>query len=395
MNAPVTVPVSFEFDPFDPATIADPFPSYRILRDELPVYCNDVRDFWAVSRADDVYELIRDWERCSSSEGMDLDETGMIFGRGNFLNLDPPDHNTLRKAVRGSFSARRIADLEPVVRERVGHLLDQIGEQGHADFTSDLAAPLPLSMVSEILGLPESDQAHAGGLIHKVLHRLPGDPDIPAEARAAVVELGTYFEELAADRRRRPREDALSEIVHADFEGRPMEQDMVLGISLTLYAAGSETVSNFVSNALAMLAADPALRADLFGEIEGIPTAIEELLRFEGPIQNLMRTTMSPIGLHDREIPAGARLLLLLGAANRDERKYDNAEGLDLRRPPKRHIAFGEGIHFCLGAPLARLQARILFEELAGRLPDFEIAGPVVRVAKVNSRGVEHLPVAF
>lgn len=388
-------PVAFEFDPYDPATIENPFPSYETLRDEFPVYRNAGRDFWAISRAEDVYDLIRDWERCSSAAGMDLDETGMIFGRGNFLNLDPPDHNVLRKAVRASFSARRIAELEPVVRSRVNHLVDQFAEQGQADFTRDLAAPLPLSMVSEILGVPAGDQDFTGVLIHRVLHRRPGDPSIPREARAAAAELGAYFEELADERRREPREDALSEIVHAEFEGQPMEQEMVLGISLTLYAAGSETVSNFVSNALALLAEAPDVRAELFGDDEGMPTAIEELLRFESPVQNLMRTTTTAISLHGREIPANARLLLLLGSANRDYRKYEDAERLDLKRPPKRHIAFGEGIHFCLGAPLARLQARVVFEVLAQRLPDFEIAGPVVRVAKVNSRGVESLPVAF
>jgi hypothetical protein len=391
----VVSPPAFEFDPFELTTIEDPFPFYRELRDRFPVYRNEKRDFWAISRAEDVYDLIRDWEACSSSRGMDLDETGLIFGRGNFLNMDPPDHNALRKVVRGSFSARRIAQLEPVVRRNVNRLVDRFIDEGQADFARDLAGPLPLSMVSEILGIPEPDQDAMGKLIREVLHRRAGEPAIPPAALAARTELSDYFEELAAERRRRPAEDCFTEIVQAEFDGRPMRQDMVLGISLTLFAAGSETVSNFLSNSLAILARRPSARAEMFRDPSEIQVAIEELLRFESPVQNLVRTTTRSLVVHDQEIPAEARLLLLLGSANRDERKYEDADRLELKRPPKRHIAFGEGIHFCLGAPLARLQARILFEELARRIPEFEITGPTVCVAKVNSRGLESLPVTF
>jgi cytochrome P450 len=392
-----TVVREFEFDPFDPETIEDPFPKYRVLRDELPVYYNRRRDIWAISRADDVHSLMRNWETCSSSKGMDLDDTGLMFGPGNFLNMDPPDHDTLRKLVRPSFTARRIKELEPVARRKVTLLIDRFAGEGHADFARDLSSQLPVAMISELLGVPRSDQDSAGALVHTIMRRRAGDAEIPPESRAANTELADYFEHLAAERRQRPAEDLLTDIVHAEFDGQRMPAEMVLGLSLLLYGAGSETVSNFTSNALVVLARHPEARAELFAEPAGIPVAIEELLRFESPVQNLARSTKKAITLHDQEIPADSRLALLLGSANRDEREWGpQADKLDLKRPLKRrHVAFGEGIHFCLGAPLARLQGRIVLEEIAQRLPKYEINGTVKRVMKVNSRGFESLPVTF
>jgi cytochrome P450 len=297
--------------------------------------------------------------------------------------------------VRASFSARRIGELEPLVRERVAELVDRFAQRGGADFARELAAPLPLWMICAILGVPAADRELMGERIHAVLHREPGEPEIPPAAHAAHDELRGYFAELAAERRTRPQEDALSEMTHAQLDERPLSDEVILGLCLTLFAAGSETVSNFVSNALLLLARHPDARAELFAAPEGIPVAIEELLRYESPVQNLVRTTMHAVTLHGEEIPAESRMLLLLGSANRDERKFEDPDRLDLARPPKRHLAFGEGIHFCLGAPLARLQSRIVLETLAERIPAYEVAGPVRRVAKVNSRGLESLPVAF
>lgn len=386
---------TFSFDPYAPETLEDPFPLYRVLREDFPLYRSEERDFWALSRGPDVYDALRDWQSFSSSRGMDLDETGSMFGAGNFLNLDPPSHDRLRKVVRTSFSARRIGELEPLVRERVAQLVDRFAARGEADFARELAAPLPLWTICTILGVPADDRDAMGERIHTLLHRHPGDPEIPPAAHAAHAELRAYFAELTAERRTRPQADALSEIALAQLDGRPLPDETILGLCLTLFAAGSETVSNFVSNALALLARHPDARAELFAAPDGIPVAIEELLRYESPVQNLVRTTMRPLELHDVEIPAGSRMLLLLGSANRDERRFDGAERLDLKRPPKRHVAFGEGIHFCLGAPLARLQSRVVFETLAQRIPAYEISGPLRRVGKVNSRGVESLPVAF
>lgn len=389
-------PIDFEFDPFDARTIEDPFPSYRILRDDNPVYHNRHRDFWAISRAEDVYALMRDWERCTSSKGMDLDDTGLMFGAGNFLNTDPPEHDVLRKVVRGSFSARRISALAPMIRSKVTDLIDAFVDRGHADLARELTAPLPFATVSSILGVPDSDHNATVKLIDTILHREPGEPEPPPEAWAATAELAEYIEHLSAQRRRQPQEDAMSEIANAQIDGRPLPQEVVLGIALIIYVAGSEPVSNFTSTSLNVLANHPDARAELFGDLSTMmPTAIEELLRFESPLQNMARTTTTSIVLHDTEIPAGARLALLLGSANRDERRFEDADRLDLRRPSKRHIAFGEGVHFCLGAPLARLQGRIVLEEVAARMPHYEISGPLRRLGKVNSRGLESMPVTI
>lgn len=386
---------TFKFDPYAPETIEDPFPAYRVLRDEFPLYRNDERDFWAVSRAEDVYNVQRDWETFSSTKGMDLDATGTIFGPGNFLNLDPPAHDSMRKLVRGDFSARRIASLEPEVRDKTTELLDSFRERGSADLVSELAAPLPLWMVSHILGIPRGDRPHVGDLIHTVLHREAGVSEIPEAAHAAHSDLRHYFAQLVEERRAAPKDDALSSIAHAELDDEPLSDEMVLGLCLLLFAAGSETVSNFISNALVVLDRHPTARAEMFASPEDLPVAVEELLRFESPVQNLVRHTTRPVELHGAEVPADARILLLTGSANRDERKFGDPDRLDLKRPPKRHLAFGEGVHFCLGAPLARLQGRVVFEELGARLPVYEISGPVKRVGKVNSRGVESLPVVF
>ena len=386
---------TFEFDPYATDVIADPFPAYRVLREEHPVYRSERRDFWALSRAEDVYDAMRAWPAFTSRKGMDLDETGSMFGPGNLLNMDPPTHDQLRKVVRGSFSARRIGMLEPAVRARVAELLERFAGRETVDVAAELAAPLPLWMISELLGIPPADREQMGARIHTLLHRAPGDPEIPQAAHEAHAELRPYFAALMSERRRQPREDALSEMVAATIEGVPLSDEVILGLCLTLFAAGSETVSNFLSNSLLVLAEHPDARAALFAEPAGIPTAIEELLRYESPVQNIVRTTTEPTVLHGVELPADSRMLLLLGSANRDERRVEHADRLDLRREPRRHLAFGEGVHFCLGAPLARLQSRVVLEELARRAPRYAVAGPVRRVGKVNSRGLESLPIAL
>ena len=389
-------PLAFAFDPFDAATIADPYPSYQILRDAFPVYHNPDRDLWAISRAQDVSTLMRDWQRCTSSLGMDLDGTGMMYPTGNFLNYDPPEHDVLRKVVRDAFSARRISALEPMIRETVTGLIDRFIDDGQVDIARELTAPLPFTTVSRILGVPESDHDHTVALIRAMLHREPGDEAPPPDAIAATAELSQYIEHLAQRRRAEPREDGMTDIVTGEINGRPLTAAEVLGVSITCYVAGSEPVSNFATTALDVLARHPEARAELFGDLEPmLPGAIEELLRFESPLQNMARTTTEPIELHGVEIPAGARLAMLLGSANRDERRWENADRLDLHRPPKRHIAFGEGVHFCIGAPLARLQGRIVLEEIARRMPEYEVTGPVVRLGKVNSRGMESMPISF
>jgi cytochrome P450 len=388
----------FAFDPFDAATIADPYPSYRTLRDAFPVYHNPQRDLWAISRAEDVNALMRDWERCTSSLGMDLDGTGMMYPEGNFLNYDPPDHDVLRKVVREPFAARRILALEPMVRATVTELIDAFIDTGRADVARELTKPLPFRTVSAILGVPETDTPRTVELIDTMLHREPGQQEPPPAAFAATTELSQYVAWLAQQRRDTPREDAMTQVARGEVDGRPLTDAEILGLTITCYVAGSEPVSNFITTSLDVLARHPDARAELFAGAASadIPaTAIEELLRFESPLQNMARTTTVPIELHGTEIPAGARLALLLGSANRDERRWDDADALDLHRPARRHIAFGEGVHYCLGAPLARLQGRVALEEIARRLPEYEITGPVVRLGKVNSRGMESLPIAF
>lgn len=383
------------YDPFSPATVENPYPTYRILRDNFPVYLNEELGVWAVSRFEDVQQVARDWKAFSSARGVDLDNTNQeLSGPGNFLEMDPPRHDELRKIVRNIFTPKSMQSHEGWVRGKAEELAAGFVERGTADLAEEFSSRLPLLMACHLLGFPEEDSELMGRLFREAFQRTPGTGGIPSHAVDANAKMQDYFMEAIAERRKRPREDVLSQVVTAEIGGEQLEEETT-GMCFLLFAAAIETTSSLISNSLLALGRHPDERAKLIEDPSSISSAIEELLRYDSPIQHLERTTTRPVEMYGRTIPEGAWVVLLFGSANRDERVFDDPDRLDVTRQIKRHLAFGEGIHHCLGAPLARLEARVALETLLPRIREYEVLGPVKRLSKQNLRGLVSLPVVF
>jgi cytochrome P450 len=375
---------------YDPLTLYDdPYPTYRTLRDWAPVYHNATRSVWTLSRFDDVRAAARDWNTFSSASGVDADETKL--GPGEFLSTDPPRHEVLRGIVRPIFAPRRIKLLEDTVRTRVHELLDPLIESGGGDFATDFARRLPLSIVSDLFGVPPSDRPLLEDWFMRIVERIPGEPVIQEDVWAAVGEMQAYVAEAVAERRARPRDDLLTAMASAQLAGQ-LSLEESEGMWQFLLVAGVHTTETLIANGLQLLEPHAGQRRQLADYPVRLPAAIEELLRYDAPVQWLGRVTTRDVTLHDVVIPRGERVLLLWASANRDERAFHDPDQLILDRPVERHLAFGEGIHFCLGAPLARIEARAAFEAMFTRVPEYELAGPIRRMFTRQERGISHLP---
>jgi cytochrome P450 len=376
-----------EYDPF--LFYEDPYPIYRRLRDQAPVYLNRERSIWVLSRFDDVQAAGRDWRTFSSAEGVDIDDSRL--GPGSFLDADPPGHAELRKILHADFTPASLARLEPLIAAKVDALVAALLERGRVDLVDELARRLPVSVVCHLLGAPPEDHAQLERWYADMLYREPGRSDVPEIAERATREMRGYIIAAVTDRLRSPRDDLFSTIAAAHGEGR-LSMDEVDGMCRLLLLAGVHTTSSLIANALMLLEDRAGDRRALAEDPGRIPNAIEELLRYLGPVQSGARVTTRDAELHGVAIPQGERVLLLWASANRDERRYPDPDTLDLGRAPIRNVAFGEGIHFCLGAPLARLEARIAFEALFTRIPEYEIVGPVERHFTFLERGIASLP---
>ena len=377
----------------------DPYPVYRRLRDEAPLYHDDRWNVWALTRFDDVQAATKDWETFSSSvggSGNDLDDTYQLFlPAGDLAGVDPPVHTRLRAALRLAFSPSALRTrFEPIVRRKVVELIDAFADAGHADFARDLARPLPGTTMFSWFGFPEADHPQLLAWFGEMLERDPGERALPDRAIEGRDQLRAYMQTAAEARRTAPREDLMSFLVSANTAGE-ITPDEVLGSSMLLFVAGITTTSGLISNSLLHLDRYPEQRRLMRDDHSLIPAAIEELVRYDAPIQALARSTTRPVDIHDGQIPKGGRVALVWASANRDERRWDDPDRLDIRRAPQRHVSFGDGLHHCLGAPLARLEARILFEELFDRIPDYAVSGPIVRIKTPTDRALESLPVEF
>ena len=377
----------------------DPYPVYRRLRDEAPVFHHERAGLWALSRFDDVQTAAKDWETFSTSSGgrgNDIDDTYQLFlPAGDLAGVDPPLHTRLRGALRLAFSPSALrARFEPIVRRKVLELIDGFADAGHADFARDLARPLPGTTMFSWFGFPEADHPELLAWFGEMLERNAGEPALPPRALAGRDRMRAYMEEAAAERRSAPREDLMSFLVAANDAGE-LSVNELLGASMLLFVAGITTTSGLISNSLLHLDRFPDQRDRIRDEPAVIPGAIEELLRFDAPIQALARTTTRDVSVHDAVIPEGARVALVWASANRDERRWADPDRLDIARPVQRHVSFGDGIHHCLGAPLARLEASIVFEELFRRIPEYAVTGPIVRIKTPTDRALESLPVEF
>lgn len=382
----------FVFDPYDTALIDDPYPTYRTLRDHHPVYHNASRDIWAISRFDDVQEASRDWQRFSSADGVGLRAADQARIGTNLIGSDPPRHDELRKLMRSDFTPRATALLEPMVRHLTRQIISALPSGEPIDAIQAIAWRLPLMVIGKVLEIPDGDLPSLGDLLWtSELLRNPGDPDPPPESVDASASLRRYFADLLARRRRKPGQDPISRIGAALPASADDLADDAIGACNVLFMAGVDSPADAIGVTLMLLARFPEQRAALRAAPAQLPAAIEEAIRYETPVQNQGRTTTEAVELHGVRIPQGARVALVYGAANRDERQFADPDRFDIAREPKRHLGFGEGIHFCLGAPLARLEARVILEVMLDHAPDWECPGHTVWLPKYNQRGLARL----
>lgn len=358
------------YNPFAPP--ANPYPIFQKLRREQPVLHIPEFDIWLVVRFADVQAVTRDWSTYTHRYGVDLDGSDRrFFGRGDFLETDPPDHTTLRAVVKAWFTPRRVAALESHVREVCESLVSALRDTRGGDLVAAYSQPLPLIIGSELLGLPPDDAPLVAHLMDDLLYREPS-PELPDRAVRGAQDLRKYLRGLGRQRRINPAADIISEVAAAVSEG-VIDEDEQVGLCSLMFAAIAPTTQSLITNALVALAQFPDQREWLIANPGELPAAVEESLRWQTPLQHSFRTLTQPGTLGAFEIPEGARVLLLFGAANRDEERWADPEVFDVRREPKRNLAFGEGIHHCLGAPLARLEARVALETFLQAFPTYSV----------------------
>jgi cytochrome P450 len=391
------------YDPFTPEFHEDPFPVYRRLRDEAPVYHNEKWGFWALSRYDDVHNALHDNEVFLNFEGIDLDDTNSQGGAGNIPMLDNPRHDQIRGVVRRHFMPRGIRQLENDIRDTTVALVDEFATRGRADIAQELSWPLPYEVFFDFIGLPQGDDREQ--LIewsHGLKDRDPNSAALTPVAVEATRSSRVYLARMLEARRSSPRDDLLTHIVRSEIDGVPLAEDdiepaaEVVGLVFGLYLAGIETTAGLLSTLFQELAAHPEQQRALRENPRLIPNAVEEGVRYKTPLQLIVRTVSRPVTLHGITIPQGSRVALLLGSANQDERRFDDPGTFNALRPAGRHLGFGEGLHGCLGNPLARLEARIALEVALPRLGEFRPAGPVRRYRSTpNAAVLDRLPISF
>jgi cytochrome P450 len=380
------------YEPFSGALLGDPYPTYAHLRDRAPVWFSERQGFWALSRHEDVHAALKDWKSFSTAEGVDIDGTGAQYGSGDFLEEDPPLHDVLRNVVRRFFLPKHIrADYEKPVRSEVRSLLRRMDAGESADFAEGLAWPLPVAVATTLLGIPADDREHLLALERRFGRRTFGTREVPADALDAAGSLRDYFAGLIESRRARPQADVVTAIATADLDGHPIGEDAV-GMLFLLFVASMETTASAIGNGLALLHTHPDQRAWLARNLDAVEAAVEEILRFEAPVQVTKRVTTSDIEMRGAGIPAGADVFLVLASANRDPRRWERADEFDVRREHRRQVAFGDGIHHCLGAPLARLELRLVLEEILSSYPRYELGGDPRRLESHFIRGFVELP---
>jgi cytochrome P450 len=367
------------WDPFDPALRVDPYPLWKRLRDEEPVYYNDRHDFWALSRFRDIERAHKDPETFSSAHGTTVEiMSAEPFDTGMIIWLDPPKHTILRKLVSRAFTGRRVAMLEDRIREVSARLLDaQVGRTSF-DYIQDFSAILPPTIISSLLGVPAADQERMRHVIDDIFHIEDGVGMMNQTSMNARATLNEYLGGQFADRRTHPTDDMFTDLVQAeivDDEGilRRLTDPELMDFGTVVFVAGTETVARHLGWVVDVLEAYPDQRAELAKDFSLVPNAIEEILRFEPPSPVNARWTTRDVTIEGVTIPHGSRVILLTGAAGRDERKYPDPDVLDIRRTVDLHLTFGYGIHFCLGAALARMEGRIGLEETLKRWPEWKV----------------------
>jgi cytochrome P450 len=384
-----------EYSPFDRDIAHNPYPVYRELRDEAPVYHNEQVGFWALSRYADVVAAHLDTDVFSSANGVTIE--GVDQGMPFLIVKDPPEHTWHRKIAGRMFTPRRMAALEAFIRATAAGLLDKVADADEFDLVEHFSFRLPLDVISELIGIPDAVRGH----IHNLSDRLVARDEsgaVTEDAALASMELAQVFIDLVTDRRREPGDDIITALMNAEVvddngNARSLDDNELANRFLELAFAGHETVAKLIPNGVIALSWYPDQRRELVADPGLIPNAVEEMLRWDPPSHYQGRWTTRDVELHGTVIPEGQRVILITGAAVHDERKYPDPELFDIHRDIDRHVSFGFGRHLCLGAALARLETRIAFEELLKRIPDFTFNETgVERAYSSNIRGLAKLP---
>ncbi len=387
---------------------ADPYPRYAALRAQAPVH-RSAFGFWTLSRYEECQQLLRhpgvgkDFSGAMNSMGLsDAQRTvqdRFRNDRSNMLVTDPPDHTRLRGLVTRAFTPRTVETLRPRIVAIVDDLLDRFADEaGVVDVVDALAFPLPITVIGDMLGVPPEDRAALRPLVRAVtaVLELAITPEALAAADAADAELGAYFTGLVAERRARPQDDMLTKLIEAEDKGDQLSEHELISTVILLFAAGFETTTHLIGNGVLALLDNPDQLARVRADRTLVRPAVEELLRYDSPVQMAVRTVYEEITLGDRAIPSGSVVLALLGAANRDPARFHHPENLDVGRDEGAPISFGGGIHFCLGAALARIEGQVVLDRLLDRFGTMELAGgPPAHRDSLTLRGLVSLPVRF
>jgi cytochrome P450 len=392
------VATAFEFDPFDPKYFDNPYPYYTEMRHQHPVYRREIADhrvwphYWMLSRAADVNAALSDWKNFSSARGTLIDTDTSLLPP-NMFNMDPPRHDELRSILSRVLTPSRVAGLEPAVRGFAQQVLDEWKGKGIVDIATDFAQMIPTITMCTLMDLPREERAL---FLQWNLDTLAG-ADFTSEASLrAYGEMEEYWTELVVERRAHRTNDLISQIIHTQVAGEDLSDAEISGFCSLLHNASQNTTMNMITNSVISLARHPDQRRKLIDNPERWPDALEELLRYESPVQGLARTASNDVTIDDVTIEAGDQVLLLYGSSNHDETVFERPDVLDFDRQVKSHWTFGHGIHYCLGNAVARLETRVAVQVLLGTIPDFEVdEADIVRNQLVPTRGVAHAPISF
>ncbi len=389
---------SVYYDPFDVDINADPYPTFKRLRDEAPIYYNERYDIWTLARHADVEKGLVDWETFSSSHGdiLEVIQARMEIPKGVFIWEDPPIHTTHRGLLSRVFTPRKMSALEPQVREFCARCLDPLVGADRFDLVTDLGKEMPMRVIGMLLGIPESHQPAIRERSDAKLRTEPGQPMQTDEEALLDTDL---FVDYIDWRAKNPSDDLMTELINAEFEDetgttRTLTREEVLTYTMVIAGAGNETTTRLIGWLGKVLAEHPDQRRELVEDRSLIPNTIEETLRFEPTGPHVARYVARDAEYYGQTVPAGSALLLLVGAANRDERRYDDPDRFDIHRDLGQHLTFGYGIHFCLGAALARLEGRVALDEVLTRFPEWDVDYDNARLSPTSTvRGWETMPV--
>jgi cytochrome P450 len=388
------------YDPYDVGINADPYPVYARLREEAPAYHNEAYDFWAISRHDDVQQALVDWRTFSNSRSdiLDLIKAGVELPPGVILFEDPPLHTMHRKLMSRVFTPRRMAALEDQVREYCVRCLDPLVGEDRFDIISALAAQMPMRVIGMLLGIPEQDQV---AVRDKTDANLRTEPGKPMAIKQEEVASGALFEDYIDWRAEHPSDDLMTQLLNAEFEDehgetRTLTRQEVSTYTAVLAGAGNETTGRLIGWLAKLLAEHPDQRRAIVDDRGLLPQVIEETLRFEPTGHAVARYVMEDVELHGTTIPAGSAVQLLVASANRDPRRHEDPDVYDVHRHDVQHLTFGYGLHFCLGANLARLEGRVALDELLNRFPEWDVDLDDSALAPTSTvRGWERLPLVI